>query len=53
MEKLVIIIWLLIAASLMGVAVYLALRGTEGWGWFLFVAVLMLGGVKISFKKEE
>lgn len=29
-----------------GAAVYMAIHGIEGWGWFLFVGLLIAGALK-------
>ena len=33
----------LLAVGLAGVAAYLAANGKDGWGWFLFASVLVVG----------
>lgn len=35
------------------IAGYLAFHGMEGWGWFLFVAVLCGGGISLSSKSDK
>lgn len=37
--------WLLLSCFCVGVASYMAVSGAEGWGWFLFVGVLVLMGL--------
>lgn len=34
--------------SIFGMAAFLIYTQSKGWGWFLFVALLILGSVKIS-----
>lgn len=41
----------LAALTCIGLAGYLAAKGTDEWGWFLFVGLLCAGSV--SLKKSE
>lgn len=41
------------AAILAGGAVYLAAHSLSGWGWFLFVALLLAGSFKYSTKSVD
>lgn len=48
----------LIACSIIGIgliasSVVLAIKGADGWGWFLFAAPLVLGGLSHSDKKKK
>jgi len=38
----------LVPISVMGMAAFLIYQQASGWGWFLFVAVLIVGSMKIS-----
>lgn len=36
---------LAVVLSVILIAGFLAVKGADGWGWFLFVALLMTGGI--------
>jgi hypothetical protein len=40
----------LVSLACVGVAGWLAVKGKEGWGWFLFVALLCACSMKMEFK---
>lgn len=33
------------AVGCVGAAAYMAINGTDGWGWFLFVALMMVSSM--------
>lgn len=43
----------LVALCCVGVAAYLAVNDKEGWGWFLFVAVIAAGSVTFKTTSKE
>jgi len=52
MGILVIICWGLIELSLILGSIYMAVHSIGGWGWLLFVA-LLLGGIKVNSNKKN
>lgn len=45
---LVAIVATLPALVCFGVSAYLAVKGKEGWGWFLFVGLLCAGSITVN-----
>lgn len=43
----------LAALACIGIAWYLAANDKEGWGWFLFVALLCAGSVRFKSSKND
>jgi len=43
----------LVALACIGVSGYLAVNGKDGWGWFLFAALLCAGSVSFGTEKDE
>ena len=51
MENITIAAFALIAPVLCSAAAgILAYQGKDGWGWFLFAAIVLVGGVSIKIK---
>jgi len=50
MKYLIVIIFTLIILACIGIAGYLVVQGKEGWGWFLFIAVIFGSGMSYSEK---
>lgn len=48
--KLVFGLWIFATVIVIGFAGFMAYNNKEGWGWFLFVGVLMAGGC--SYKEK-
>lgn len=46
-----IVFRLIVAAIFAGGAIYLAMNGKDGWGWFIFAA-LVLGAINVEGVKE-
>lgn len=42
--------YLLIPITLGGIAGYMAIHNIDGWGWFLFAAVISIPSIKKTFK---
>jgi hypothetical protein len=51
--KTVLFVWILAIVAVAAFAGFLAYNDKDGWGWFLFVAVLMAGGVSYSEKGND
>jgi 4-hydroxybenzoate polyprenyltransferase len=49
--KIIMILWILATTAVMGFAGFMAYNDKEGWGWFLFVGVLMCAG--FSYKEKD
>ena len=49
--KTVFVIWIIAAVAIIFFAGLMAYDNKEGWGWFLFVGVVMLAG--FSYKEKD
>jgi len=47
-EVLVALIFCSMIVSVMGFGAFLIYKGSSGWGWYLFVALLILGSVRLT-----
>lgn len=50
-----VIIALMILAGISAIlaAAYLAIKGIQGWGWFLIVGLLIIGGISYASKSSK
>jgi hypothetical protein len=37
-----------VPVSIMGMAAFLIYKQSDGWGWFLFVSLLIVGSIKVK-----
>jgi uncharacterized membrane protein YiaA len=42
------IVFVIAGLGLCAVGAYMAIKSTDGWGWFLFAGILVMGGVTYS-----
>lgn len=48
-----IALWIVATVIVIAFACILAYQGKDGWGWFLFVAVLMGSGISVKEKSGK
>jgi len=53
MKILLFTFWFLIIIFLIAISFYMVLNSISHWGWFLFIALLMLCGTKIRTNKNK
>lgn len=47
-EIAIVFIFCLVPICLFGMAAFLIYRQVDGWGWFLFVVIMICGSMKFS-----
>lgn len=53
MVSVLIVMLVIVPASILcGGAVYMAINGVSGWGWFLFAAVMLGGSATFNTRTE-
>jgi hypothetical protein len=52
-STLILCIWCLLICFSIGCAAYMAIKGIDGWGWFLVVGVLLAAGLSYSDNDKE
>lgn len=50
LEALMFVVAVMAPVAIMGFAAWLIYEQRDGWGWYLFVAFLLVGSMKMNFQ---
>jgi hypothetical protein len=45
--------FIVVSVLLILASIYMAIKGVDGWGWFLFAGVVVLGGITYNEGNKE
>lgn len=52
-DMVVVIVYMLALIAMFSIVGFLIYQGKDGWGWILFVGLLIFGNINISMKEDS